>query len=60
MDVAESICPAYVASIAARISRGLIPLSSICITARVTPRQTLQVGAIESNTTEPSAPTLLT
>jgi hypothetical protein len=42
---------------AIRISRGLIPCSSMSITARVTPRQTPQVGAIGSKTTEPSAST---
>ena len=45
---------AYLASIAARIARGAMPCSFICITSRVTPRQTSQVGAIESKTTDPS------
>ena len=50
----------YVASIAARIARGVIPWPSIPITSRVTPRQISQVGAIGSKTTEPSALTALT
>ncbi len=51
---------AYLASIAARIARGLMPWSFIAITSRVTPRQTSQVGAIGSSTTEPSGLTALT
>ena len=53
--MALSMDLAYLASIAARIARGAIPCSFIAITSRVTPRQTSQVGAIESKTTEPSA-----
>jgi hypothetical protein len=55
VGVAYSNWSLYRASIAARIARGLMPWSFICITARVTPRQTPQVGAIGSSTTEPSA-----
>lgn len=60
VGVPKSICAAYFASIAARISRGLRPRAFICITSRVTPRQTPQVGAIGSKTTDPSAFTRLT
>jgi hypothetical protein len=60
VGVARSIDRAYCASIAARIARGLIPLSFISITARVTPRQTSQVGAIESRTALPSGLTAST
>ena len=59
VGVAMSICAAYFVSIAARIARGCIPLSSMSITSRVTPRQTPQVGAIASNVTDPSAWTAL-
>lgn len=48
------ICRAYIRSISLRIARGAIPLAFISITARVTPRQTSQVGAMSSKTTEPS------
>lgn len=44
----------YVLSMAVRIARGLIPFAFISITARVTPRQICQVGAIASNSTLPS------
>ena len=60
VGVAEAMLSAYVRSIATRIAHGFTPLSSISITSRVTPRQISQVGAIESNTTLPSAPTLST
>lgn len=55
VGVAEPMRSAYVASMTARISRGLMPRFDICITSRVTPRQIVQVGAIASKTTEPSA-----
>jgi hypothetical protein len=49
-----SICAAYFASIEALISRGRMPWFIMSITSRVTPRQTPQVGAIESKVTDPS------
>ena len=55
VGVARSMISAYRRSIADRISRGVIPSLSISITARVTFRQTSQVGAIESKMTDPSA-----
>ncbi len=58
VGVAISICSAYLLSIAARISRGFIPLACMSITSRVTPRQTPQVGAMGSSTTEPSGLTV--
>lgn len=54
VGVTMSIWAAYLASMAARISRGVSPCSWSLITSRVTPRQTPQVGAIESSTTLPS------
>src|SRR5688572_20363862 len=54
VGVESSTWLAYAESIAIRISLGLIPCPSMSITARVTPRQTPQVGAIGSKTTEPS------
>ena len=54
------MCWAYLASIAARFDRGVILRSSMLITSRVTPRQISQVGAIGSNTTDPSGLTALT
>lgn len=54
-----SIRLAKVASIVARIVRGGLPWFVIAITARVTSRQMPQVGAIVSNTTEPSGLTAL-
>jgi hypothetical protein len=60
VGVAASIRSAYLASTVARIARGLNPFLSIRITSRVTPMQMAHVGAIESNTTEPSRLTSLT
>jgi hypothetical protein len=58
--VAWSISAEYSASMATRISRADFPWAFIFITARVTPRQISQVGAIESSTTLPSGLTRLT
>lgn len=60
VGVDASIAAAYFRSISVRIARRGIPLSSIRITSRVTPRQTPQVGAMESKTTLPSRLTALT
>lgn len=60
VGVANSIRSAYCASTAARIFGGLKPCLYIRITARVTPRQMSQVGAIGSSTTLPSGLTSLT
>src|SRR5262245_14160224 len=60
VGVANRILSAYWASTATRIARRDAPWSFIAITTRVTPRQMSQVGAIASNTTEPSGLTVLT
>lgn len=60
VGVAWSMRSMYLASMAARILRGLMPCAFSFITSRVTPMQMSQVGAIESSTTLPSGLTCLT